>query len=177
MENREVDLSEVLAFREEKAMIQNRMRDSAQAGVIVSLGMNIPGPVKSGSSIRRAFDEGCRLLEEAILGTGGRLLQKELLEGRAGYAAVYLTAGAGAEELKHRTVFLEETHRIGRLWDIDVAYEDGTAVLRQAIGAEKRKCFLCGRDAKECGRSREHSVSELQQKVRELLEEWEGDGR
>lgn len=175
MENREVTLSEVLDFRERKTRIQKQMQSRLRDAAVVSLGMNIPGPVKSGPSVRMAFCEGQRLAEQVISQAEGIILEKEVLEGKAGYAAVYLIKNMNEKDIKRRMVLLEETHKIGRLWDIDVAGRDGTAITRQMVGAEGRKCFLCGRDAKVCGRSRSHSVPELQQKVRELLREWKGD--
>ena len=33
-----------------------------------------------------------------------------------------------------------------------------------------RKCLICEEQAQECGRSRKHSIEELQEKVEEILE-------
>ena len=53
---------------------------------------------------------------------------------------------------------IEETHPLGRLFDIDVLDTTGTKLSRKIY----RKCFLCGCQAQECASSRKHSVSELQ---------------
>lgn len=188
----EVTLEEVLAFREQKAWIQSELlgavgRASYPAGdlaagmdcpvcgdtdrstVVVSLGMNIPGPVKCGPSVKRAFEEGQRELEQLIDVLPGRISRKKVLGTRAGYAAIYLIRDAKPQEIKRAAINLEETHRLGRIWDIDVLKADGTAVTRRMLGADGRKCLLCGRDAKVCGRSRSHSVEELQERVREII--------
>lgn len=67
MENREVTLMEVLDFREEKVNVQKRMYRKNPGGIVVSLGMNIPGPVKTGTSVLCAFYEGANVLKNAIL--------------------------------------------------------------------------------------------------------------
>ena len=53
-----MSLEEVLRFREKKALLQEKMIRENPGAVIVSLGMNIPGPVKSGPMIYAAFREG-----------------------------------------------------------------------------------------------------------------------
>lgn len=42
----EVSLEEVLRFREVKAAAQSEMHEKVPEAVLVTLGMNIPGPVK-----------------------------------------------------------------------------------------------------------------------------------
>ena len=185
-----VTLPEMLEFREEKAFLQNQLlreaagkkerggteqRDENQAAVI-SLGMNIPGPVKSGPSVYGAFLEGCRCVETAVAEAGGKVEQAEVLEKKSGYAAVYLVAGVDRTDLKKSAVKLEETHPLGRLFDIDVFDEEGSPMIRELVGAGRRKCLLCGKDAKECGRSRTHSVEELQKKVFEIIGSWKAGG-
>ena len=172
LENREVHLAQVLEFRENKAAIQKEMGMDMSKGVVVSLGMNIPGPVKSGTLLSEAFHEGKVRTEELIARQGGRIAQKAVLEEQAGYAAIYLVKGIDRHTLKKEAVRLEETHPLGRLFDLDVLGEDGCPVTREEAGAERRTCLLCGRDAKVCGRNRTHSVEELQRKVREILVQW-----
>lgn len=172
MEKREITLSEVLAFREEKARMQTELLNAYPEASVVSLGMNIPGPVKIGPSIYRAFTEGRMVLEDTIEAGGGSVIKKAVLEEKAGYAAIYLVSGMEAQALKQQAVFLEETHPLGRLFDIDVFMTDRAALSREQIGAKRRTCLICGQDAKVCGRNRTHTVRELQEKVREIIEKW-----
>lgn len=173
MEGREVTLLEVLDFREKKAMIQQRLMCSLENCVVVSLGMNIPGPVKSTPSVFRVFEEGKRLLEKIIEDCHGKVQEIVLLNENAGFAAIYQITGVDAKLLKENSVFLEETHSCGRLYDIDVWDREKNAVTRETIGAEKRKCLLCERDAKICGRNRTHSAKELSDKVWKIIGSWE----
>lgn len=173
MEGREVTLPEVLDFREAKARIQKEMQREYPDGIVVSLGMNIPGPVKTGSSIRHAFREGRRRLEDLFREGQCAICAERVLEERAGYAAVCAVSGPDAREVKKRAVRLEESHALGRIFDIDVLGKDGTAVGREQVGAGRRKCLICGGDAKVCGRSRTHTVQELQERVFGIIREWE----
>lgn len=172
MESREVSLVQVLEFREKKAAIQNEMSMHTSGDTVMSLGMNIPGPVKNGSLLSEAFQEGQARAEELITRQGGVIVQRAVLEEMAGYAAIYLINGIDRYMLKREAVRLEETHPLGRLFDLDVLGEDCGPITREEAGAERRTCLLCGRDAKICGRNRTHSVEELQKKVREILMQW-----
>lgn len=64
MEGRESSLQEVMAFREEKAFHQAWMQQEKPGCVIISLGMNIPGPRKTAPPVRMAFFAGGRRLPE-----------------------------------------------------------------------------------------------------------------
>ena len=156
MEDRNVTLPEMLDFRERKAMEQERLRAVSEGVIVISLGMNIPGPVKRTDSVFHLFEDGRVQLERVIAQAGGVIVEKVVLDEHAGCAAMYAVSGVTAYELKKRAVHLEETHSCGRLFDIDVLNLDGHAVEREQVGSEKRKCLLCGRDAKVCGRSRTH---------------------
>lgn len=173
MKCEKVTLPEVLNFRELKAEIQSELLSRGGNGIIASLGMNIPGPVKSGPSIFRAFQEGIKCLEQLIASQKGNILAKVILEEKAGYAAIYFVKEIDCRKLKKDSVMLEESHFLGRLFDIDILNSSGEALTREMIGADKRTCLLCGKDAKECGRNRTHSAEELQQKVFEIIRCWE----
>ena len=172
MEHQEVDLAQVLAFREEKAAIQRDFMAAGSEKTVASLGMNVPGPVKTGPLLAEAFQEGMSFLEQTFEDQGGSVIRKSVLEQSAGYAAVWLIEGIDRYHLKKESVRMETAHPIGRLFDVDVMDEFGEPLSRSAVGAAQRTCFLCGKDAKICGRSRTHSVKELQQKVEEMLTQW-----
>ena len=64
---------------------------------------------------------------------------------------------------------IEETHPIGRLFDMDVIDTDGQKLSRPSY----RKCIICGCQAQECARTRNHTVEEMQAKIEEMLEKRE----
>lgn len=173
MEQTMATLQEVLAFRDWKAGVQNTFAEYGTEGIVVSLGMNIAGPVKYSSAILRAFREGKICLQRLIGQLDGKILNYQIKETKAGCAAIYLVQGIEPLTLKEGTVKLENTHVLGRLFDIDVADRKHEAVTRQMVGADKRSCLLCGQDAKLCGRNRTHTVQELQKRTEEILRQWE----
>ena len=63
------------------------------------------------------------------------------------------------------TVAIEESSQLGRLFDIDIIDINFEKLSRKSF----RKCLICEEQAQECGRSRKHSVEELQNKVEEIL--------
>ncbi len=172
MKQEQVTLPEVLEFREQKAFIQTGYLREKNGCVVVSLGMNIPGPVKTGPSILAAFQEGKRSLEAVIRQQGGHVEAITVLEKKAGNAAVYQVSGADSLVLKRAAVALEETHELGRIFDVDVLDAAGCALTREAVGAARRKCLICGEDAKVCGRNRTHTVEQLQECVFGLIDRW-----
>lgn len=95
-------LEEILQFREKKALLQQRMMKEHPGAVIVSLGMNIPGPVKCSPLIRTAFYEGMERLEELLGKERKETLYKILLEESAGYAAIYLTRETDLYRIKRK---------------------------------------------------------------------------
>ena len=62
---------------------------------------------------------------------------------------------------------LEEASPLGRLFDLDVSDETGRTLSRSA----DRRCLLCSNSARVCGRSRTHSVQQLQEKTESILRE------
>jgi len=158
---RNISLEEMLAVREERACIQDRLLET-EGKTILSFTMNIPGAVKNSEWIQKSFDYGkadllahmeyCGILiREACI--------RELDSGPEGYFVI--DSMLSAELAKRNVVVFEEAHPIGRWFDIDIKRSNGQAVSRGEIGLAPRKCFLCDQDAKACGRSRKHSVEEL----------------
>ena len=117
-----MSLEEVLRFREKKALLQEKMIRENPGAVIVSLGMNIPGPVKSGPMIYAAFREGLERLEELSEKKKGMRTVKVLMEEAAGYAAVCLTKEQDPYSVKRAAIRLEESHPLGRLWPLDAGH-------------------------------------------------------
>ena len=66
MTGNEITLPQMLARREQRAHEQNIFLAKYHSP-LVSFSMNIPGPVKTNELIRRAFDEGKRLLFSELL--------------------------------------------------------------------------------------------------------------
>lgn len=162
-------------FREQKVGTQKVLHLRHPNTITVTLGMNIPGPKKTDCLIVSAFREGCRVLMDCLAAADLTAAEKIILEEPAGNVGIFSVDGGKADleiVVKQMAVDLEERHPLGRLFDIDVYDMDGNAVSRQKLGLEERRCLICGGDARVCGRSRNHCVEELQQRVYEIIGSW-----
>ena len=175
---RPVSLEEVLSFREEKQRIQKSILAKYQAPLLC-LGLNIPGEYKRFPLADRSFQEELSVVRLNLLAEKIAILHEEFFESPGGYAA-FISAGGDikstgsssghmAEIIKEITIRIEETHTLGRLFDIDVLQPDCKKISRGDCGKKQRPCLICGEDAFACGRNRTHTVNELQASVTGIM--------
>ena len=166
MTGNEITLQQMLSRREMRANNQQSFLTKYHSP-LVSFTMNIPGPVKTNESIRRAFDIGQILLLEGLARLGANILDCSEVHEDTGDELLLAVRNVTPETLKDMAVSIENFSPLGRLFDIDIINEHGRKLSRQ----EFRKCIICGRQAQECARSRTHSVSDMQEAVMSLLSE------
>ena len=159
----EATLQEILEAREKRVQRRTALLKQYQKPVICFT-MNIAGPVKYSPLIARGFSMGCEALLAQLEGIA--LLHQERLPRLTGCEAFFV-ADCDSETLKRLTVELEEASPLGRLFDLDVTDETGRTLSRSA----DRRCLLCSNSARVCGRSRTHSVQQLQEKTESILRE------
>ena len=163
----EVTLMEMLEARERRASRQQTLRN-AYGKTMLCFTMNIAGPIKNNSLIRQGYRLGKRLLRRQLMAAGIPILHFEQVQEKIGNEAFFLLDAAPLT-VKAITVEIEDHAPVGRLFDMDVLCPDGRKVDRQELGFSGRKCLICGAPAQACARSRAHTVSELQEKTREIL--------
>ncbi len=163
MQGIEVGIDEILNCREKRVVIQNEMIRKYKKPVI-SFTMNIPGPIKTNNEIKKAFDIGKNLILEKLKENNIEILEIQELNENTGNE-LFISTNLLAEKIKNITVVIEESSELGRLFDIDVIDVNFEKLSRKSF----RKCLICEEQAQECGRSRKHSVEELQSKVEEIL--------
>ena len=155
----------MLARREQRASAQNSFL-ARYHSPLVSFTMNIPGPVKTNDSIRRAFDIGQILILEGLARLGAKILAVSEIHEDTG-DELLLAVNADPEIIKDMAEAIEDSSPLGRLFDIDIIGSNGRKLSRKDF----RKCIICGKQAQDCARSRAHSVSDLQRAVNRLLSE------
>lgn len=169
MTGERVTLIDMLDCRERRSYLQNKLIQEHHCPVI-SFCMNIPGPIKTNSQIRAAFLAGKKLLLNEIkknnLPFHTENMENHIIEIHEKTGdELLLSVPLPACEIKKITVFIEETHPYGRLFDMDVIGTDGQKLSRPTL----RKCIICGRPAQECARTRRHTIEEMQSKIDEIL--------
>ncbi len=159
----EVDIISMADRREARVCEQQSLLERYGYPVI-SFCMNIPGPVKTTPEIRSVFYDAVSCIDQSLTRHGCPVLEKKTILEPTGDEYI-LCAEGKAEEIKEWMKEIEESHPLGRLFDIDVIGTDGEKLSR----ASYRRCLICGRQAQECARARTHTVAELQDRIEEMV--------
>jgi len=151
-------MEEILRSREKRVSIAESL-SSLYKEIVVTFVLNIPGPEKNNLWIQEAFDYG--LQDFLKFFSLSDIDLKKVLTENTGPEAFFIVRGENPMLFKRRLANFEDLHPIGRWFDIDLRDVNGNTFSRDQIGVKPRKCFICDKDAKECGRSRTHTASEL----------------
>ena len=164
----EITLDALLQSRDNRHALQQQLLQQHPGGTLVCLTVVMPGSVKrnlySLVTAQAALTALLDRLGEHVSATRARDLV-------TGYEA-YLITDLPAQEAKRVTCDIEDSHPLGRLFDIDVMGEDGTPVARQEVGGQPRRCLLCDHEARWCMRNRSHSQEELLEHIKTLVNDY-----
>lgn len=157
-------LEALLKYRELKNhVIQALTTEDSRTLVVVRV--NIPGPNKKSIWSEKLFKEAVKAVEStckinaiALEDVTSALTQfGETPE----YVSIFYVA-QNADLVKKLCVQEEETHALGRIFDIDVYDAQGRALTREDLKESVRKCYLCDQPAYECARGRKHDLEALE---------------
>lgn len=168
-DNREACLQDVLKFRDYKADSIRSFLDKYPGCQMISLGLNIPGANKEYEAANKAFHAEISHVKAALHDLGVVIVNMKHIKSVAGNSMIFAVRGKSASEIKRDMVNIEEHHPLGRIFDIDVMNENGNSISRDSLSLPPRRCFLCEKDAKDCGRSRTHNITELSAYVNRLI--------
>jgi holo-ACP synthase len=163
-----VDLKTVLEARDERIERRKRIFEKWQRPV-VSLSIVMPGPVKDCAASRYLRQEALDALMPTLGRRGWSADIGDVRNGAAGPEAMIAVA-ASPSELKLASVEIEDTHPLGRLWDLDVIDPETGAVSRRSLGQPARRCLVCSEPAHACARSRAHSLDELLNAIKAIID-------
>jgi len=167
----EVSLDEMLIAREERAARQAAALAQFRAP-LVSITIVMPGPVKDGGLPRRVMEVALEQMDSLISARNWSLLSRKVFWQFTGPEAIYVV-DVEPHVLKSATIALEEHHPIGRLWDLDIITTRGAGLSRFQLWRQARPCLLCDRPARECSRSRRHSLPELMKQIRRMVDHFD----
>jgi holo-ACP synthase len=166
-----ITLDQMLRAREERVAWQ--IATLAQFGKpLISVTLVIPGPIKDGPVPRRAMEAALRQLDASLAANNWPLISREVLWRNTGPEAIYVV-DIDAQILKSATIDVEEGHPIGRIWDLDVITTSGAGLSRAKLARPARRCLICNRPARECGRSRRHPLGELLKTIHNLVDDFD----
>lgn len=186
MKNMPITLDELLASRDARHAMQQKLMAEHSGKTLVCLTVVMPGSVKRNQqsltvaraavkAMRKAYNISDDLLPETELLTNELKIEtRECLVERdlnTGYEA-YLITPLPLLEAKRVAVDIEDTHPLGRLFDIDVIDALGIPVSRDRVGGQPRRCLVCDHEARYCMRMRWHTQEEIWARIKQMTDDY-----
>ncbi|MGX7031483.1 citrate lyase holo-[acyl-carrier protein] synthase [Vagococcus zengguangii] len=164
-EGQKVSLIEMLDCREKRVYKQTELLENYPNNTLICATLNLPGEVKNNDFWSEAFIRHTDFLIDESFSNKICAGKVDLLKTGPERLIVVDESPIKTKEI---LIAFENKQKIGRLFDLDVIYlEDSQLkqVSRQDLGLPPRKCFICEDVAKNCSRSRKHSIIEMQQEM------------
>lgn len=171
IEGEAITLSDLLSARDMRQQTQLNLLERYPNKTLVSMTMNIPGEIKTNTCIETIHSDGLEALKPVF--PVESYLFCETYYHTTGIET-YILLSESPEYVKKEMVKFESIYRLGKLFDIDILekrHKDVFIWSRKDIGVEPRQCYICSKNAKECGRSRTHSIQDLQIALTSLVNE------
>lgn len=159
-----ITLEELLESRDRRAARQKDLLGKFPGKSLLCLTVQLPGPEKRNALSLKIARAAVAAVRETFSPDYEKLLDLE-----TGFEGYFLL-GIPAHGLKRRAVTLEDSHPLGRLFDLDVIVSSLVTgqpqiVGRDAVGEPPRRCLLCDRPARYCMRARSHTQAELMSEI------------
>ena len=138
---------------------------------IISLTLVTPGTVKNSLRYRNTMGVALQMCDQLLWENRWQVLDRKVLWLPTGPEALWCIAHPAAE-IKAHCAELEQTHPLGRLWDLDVICPENGHVGRQSLGANLRRCLICDEPAHACSRSRNHPAEQVVSRVEKMIDDW-----
>ena len=171
MQERGITLSEMLEARDRRSERQRLWLSGAPDAALLVLTVIMPGSVKRDAYSLTAAREALKALTRRL---GKDILKVEEFDLPTGFEA-FMLVSLPAVRVKRIACEIEDTHPLGRLFDIDVINKDMTPLGRASLDIAPRRCMLCDNDARVCMRSRAHSYDELIKHIHSLIDSYKSD--
>ena len=164
----EITLDQLLASRENRHEKQMALLSDHPALTLVCLTVIMPGEVKRNYHSLIVANAAMTAVLECFKDTLVYVQASDLV---TGYEAYFLTS-LNRQQAKLLTCKVEDEHPLGRLFDIDVINSDGAPISRQEVGQPPRRCLLCENEARYCMRNHSHTLEELQDCIRQMIDRY-----
>lgn len=164
----EITLDQLLASRENRCARQQELLHEYPDATLVCLTVIMPGNVKRNFFSLIVAGAALQQVIERYDGTLLHLSTRDLTTGFEAYAVTTLDP----KQAKGVACEIEDSHQLGRLFDIDVIGKDGSPLPRAAVGHSPRLCLICDNESRYCMRNRTHTQEELQAKISEMVNDY-----
>ena len=164
----EITLDMLLASRESRQAKQMALQSAHPSHTLVCLTVIMPGAVKRNLHSLIVANAALTAVLECFR---EKLVDIEVRDLVTGYEA-YLVVDQEALSAKELTCNIEDTHPLGRLFDLDVLGGDGAPLSRTTVGRAPRQCLLCEHESRWCMRNHTHTQAELHERISQMIEEY-----
>lgn len=162
----EITLDKLLASRDRRVEMQQKLREKHPNLTLVCLTVIMPGNIKRNLSSLIVSQAAINTLLNKLEGNIIDVITRDLETGYEAYVVTRLTQ----HETKLIACDIEDNHPLGRLFDIDVLDNDGIPVKRETVGFQPRRCLICDNEARYCMRNRTHTPQELNAKIQQMID-------
>lgn len=138
---------------------------------IISLTLVTPGTVKNSLRYRNTMGVALQMCDQLLWENRWPVRDRQVLWLPTWPEAMWSVAH-NAPEIKAHCVALEQSHPLGRLWDLDVICPQDGHVGRLSLGLHMRRCLVCDEPAHVCSRSRKHPVGQVVGGVEKIINDW-----
>jgi len=167
-DNMKITLDMLLQSREERWNMQRQLINENADKTLICLTVIMPGNEKRNEQSLIVARAALVALKDAFSGHCFQLTERDL---STGFEAFMLT-DISLLEAKRMTCAIEDSHPLGRLFDIDIIDKNVSPVSRAAIGAAPRRCLLCNNEARFCMRNHTHTQEELHNRINEMISDY-----
>lgn len=134
---------------------------------LISFTLNIPGSVKNSNLYRKIHKEGMSVLLSKLNEMNIPVVHLETIDKVTGEEG-FISVDYDSVKTKNIVVNIEDTHYLGRIFDLDVFDVNHNHIGRSDIRKRPRKCLICDKDALVCMRLKSHSYDELVSRVKDI---------
>lgn len=164
----EITLDMLLASRENRQAKQISLQSAYPSHTLMCLTVIMPGAVKRNLHSLIIANAALTAVLECFR---EKLVDIEVRDLVTGYE-VYLVIDQDSLIVKELTCDIEDTHPLGRLFDLDVMGADGAPMSRSAVSRAPRQCLLCEHESRWCMRNHTHTQAELHERITQMIEEY-----
>lgn len=161
-----ITLHELLTSRDARHAMQTKLLADNSGKTLVCLTVVMPGSVKRNHQSLVVARAAVEAMREAFRPADGMLTERDL---ETGYEA-YMLVGGDMLSVKRTACGIEDTHPLGRLFDIDVIDGNGVPVPRSEVGGSPRRCLVCSNEARYCMRNHSHTQDEIWRCINALVD-------
>lgn len=164
----EITLDKLLASRDRRVEMQQKLRETNPNSTLVCLTVIMPGSIKRNLFSLIASQAAINALLNTLEGNIVDVVTRDL---ETGYEA-YVVTRLSQQEAKQKACEIEDNHPLGRLFDIDVLDDNGVPMKRELLGFAPRRCLMCDNEARYCMRNRTHTPQELNAQIQKMIDSY-----